>query len=224
MSKRVWLLGCFVLGLWGASADAADRVIFQFERKGKVLDPVVLALYEGDAPKHALNFKKLVRRNFYRKMAVHRVVPGTLVQLGDPLSRRKDKVDLGTGGPGYTLAPEIGRRHVRGAVGMGRLPDAVNPARLSNGSQFYVVLKPLPELDGKQTVFGEVVEGLTVWESIGSALTDTNDSPVDAVVVRRAMVVPEERVEAELARLRELEKKPKVSWWNWLKRVFRISS
>ena len=224
MSKRVWFLGFWAIGVQVFSAAAADRVVFQFERKGQLLDPVVIALYEGEAPRHSQNFKRLVRRNFYRKLAVHRVVPETLVQLGDPLSRRKDKVDLGTGGPGYTLEPEFGKKHVRGAVGMGRLPDGVNPARLSNGSQFYVVLRPLPELDGKQTVFGEVVEGLTVWESMGAASTDTNDSPVDPVVVSRAMVVSEEKLGVELARLREAQSRPRVSWWMWLKRALRLSS
>jgi len=73
------------------------------------------------------------------------------VQAGDPLSRRKDRAKVGTGGPGYTLQPEIRRKHTVGAVAMARLPDKINPARVSNGSQFYICLKPMPNLDGQYT-------------------------------------------------------------------------
>ncbi len=222
MFLRLMFPGLLLMSWMLVSAVASDRVVFQFERKGRLLDPVVIGLYEAEAPRHASNFKKLVRRNFYRGMTVHRVIPGSLVQLGDPLSRRKDKVDLGTGGPGYTLLPEIGRRHGRGAVGMGRLPDFLNPGRLSNGSQFYVALKALPELDGQQTVFGEVLEGLGVWEEIGAGATDTNDSPMEPVTVRRALVVAEERLGSELAALKAAQSRPRQSWWGWLKGRLRF--
>ncbi len=195
--------------LWGA-----DAVLIQFERNRELLNPVGIEFFEGDAPKHAENFKKLVQKGFYKGLSVHRVLPGTLIQLGDPLSRGAEKADLGTGGPGYTIPAEIRRKHTRGAVGMGRLPDAVNPARLSNGSQFYVALKPLAELDGVQTVFARVFEGLEVLDGIGGAATDTNDSPVQRVVVKRAVVVSGEAVSKELNAMKEAAaRKGPVSLW-----------
>ena len=65
---------------------------------------------------------------------------------------------MGTGGPGYTLPPEIHRRHTLGAVAASRLADEINPSRRSSGSQFYICLKAMPDLDGKYTVFGHVLE------------------------------------------------------------------
>ncbi len=223
MFARFLTISASVFSFAVASVHAADRVVIQFEKKGQLLNPVVVALFEGDAPRHAANFKALVKRDFYRGIAVHRVLPESLVQLGDPLSRNKDKVDLGTGGPGYTLAPEIRRTHVRGVLGMGRLPDSLNPARLSNGSQFYVVLKALPELDGTQTVFGEVIDGLSVFDEIGASATDTNDSPVQPFIVRRAVVVPEGLLARELEAMRAAQKQPQGSWWTRVKRTLHLA-
>jgi cyclophilin family peptidyl-prolyl cis-trans isomerase len=94
------------------------------------------------------NFKKLARKGFYKGIAVHRAIPSMLVQLGDPLSRKKDRNRVGTGGPGYTLPPEIRRKHTKGAVAAARLGDQINPARMSNGSQFYICLAPMPNWTG----------------------------------------------------------------------------
>lgn len=177
---------------------AEEVAVLRLEKKGALLPPVVVELFEADAPKHAANFKKLIADGFYQKTAVHRVIPGALVQMGDPLSRKKDSPDLGTGGPGYTLNPEIKLKHGALFVGMGRLPDKINPGRLSNGSQFYITLRPLPELDGTQTVFGKVIRGGEVLEEIGRASVDTNDSPVERISVRSAKLVAREKLEAEL--------------------------
>lgn len=166
----------------------------QFERNHDKLGVVGIELLEADAPMHCANFKKLVGKSFYKGTSVHRVLSGALVQMGDPLSRGGDKTDIGTGGPGYTLQPEIRRKHEAGSVGMGRLPDNLNPARLSNGSQFYIALRPLPELDGQQTVFGRVVEGMSVVEGIGRAATDTNDNPAQRVSISKVRVVEASKV------------------------------
>ncbi len=77
------------------------------------------------------NFEKLLRHKFYDNLKVHRIIPHTLVQMGDPLSRWTDRSRVGTGGPGYTLPPEIHLRNTAGAVAMSRLPDTINPARRS---------------------------------------------------------------------------------------------
>ncbi len=177
---------------------AGDCVILQMEKRGALLPPIVIETLEGDAPKHSANFKKLAASDFYSNTSIHRVLPNALIQMGDPISRQKNPVDLGTGGPGYTVPPEIKLKHAEGVVGMGRLPDKINPGRLSNGSQFYITLRPLPELDGTQTVFGKVTQGLDVLKELGNAPTDTNDAPVDRVVLRRTKVVPKEKLDRSL--------------------------
>ncbi len=148
-----------------------------------------LAFDERAAPYTCFNFKRLVRGGFYRKTTIHRVIPNYLVQGGDPLSRKKDRTRMGTGGPGYTLPAEINRRHVRGAVAMGRLGDAVNPKRQSNGSQFYVCLQPIPGQDGRDTVFGEVVAGLDTLDAVSRLPADANANPTDRVVVTRTYLI-----------------------------------
>ena len=102
---------------------------------------MTIDLFDANAPQTVANFKALAAKKFYKGMVVHRIVPETLVQMGDPLSRKKDRSATGTGGPGYTLPAEIGRKHVRGAVAMAALPPTLNPSRASNGSQFYIVLR-----------------------------------------------------------------------------------
>ncbi len=145
--------------------------------------------YEADAPRTVANFKKLVQDGFYQKTAIHRVFPNYLVQGGDPLSRGKDRTAVGTGGPGYTLPAEIRRKHFRGSVAMGRLPDNINPNRQSNGSQFYVCLQPIPIQDGKDTVFGEVAAGLPALDEISRLSADSNANPFDRVVITKAYII-----------------------------------
>ena len=115
----------------------------------------VIELYPEDAPKTVESFLSLTGKGFYNGLKFHRVVPGFVVQGGDP------KGD-GTGGPGYTLKAEFNsRKHLDGTVAMARAqhPD-------SAGSQFYICLGPQPFLDGKYTVFGQVVEGMDVVRQI----------------------------------------------------------
>jgi len=130
---------------------------------------LVIELYSEDAPKHVENFKKLVNQRFYVGAArrFHRYEPGFVIQGGDP------KGD-GTGGPGYTIPAEIKRKHVKGAVAMARLADSVNPQQESSGSQFYICLNDLPQLDGEYTVFGMVVQGMSVVERLRKSDEITN--------------------------------------------------
>jgi peptidyl-prolyl cis-trans isomerase B (cyclophilin B) len=161
---------------WGKGKDRQTRIF-------------AIAFYDADAPQTVANFKKLVQDGFYDHTTFHRVFPNYLVQGGDPLSKKKDRSVIGTGGPGYTLAPEIRRKHLRGSVAMGRLPDKVNPNRLSNGSQFYICLQPIPSQDGQDTVFGEVVSGLSALDEISHLQADTNANPVDRVEVTRTYII-----------------------------------
>ena len=197
---------------------AADMVLIQLEKAKERLPGIVIEFEGSSAPAHVANFKKLVKDGFYNGMLIHRLLPGTMVQLGDPLSKKKDAGDLGTGGPGYTLNPELSAKHERGAVAMGRLGDAVNPKRLSNGSQFYIALRPLPELDHKYSVFARVTRGIEVLDALESVSVDPNDKPLDPVRVISAEIVPSEKITSAMGRLKTGVVRP---WWNRILHPFR---
>ncbi|GAB4325474.1 MAG: hypothetical protein Kow0074_19260 [Candidatus Zixiibacteriota bacterium] len=117
---------------------------------------IEIELWPDVAPRHCQSFVHLVKSGFYDSLTFHRVVPGFIIQGGDPLGN-------GTGGPGYTLRPEFSDRpHKEGTVSMARLPNDPNTA----GSQFFICLGRLQSLDGEYTVFGEVVDGLNVIHDI----------------------------------------------------------
>ncbi len=122
---------------------------------------ITLELYADEAPKTVSNFVYLVKEGFYNGLTFHRVEPGFVVQGGDPEG-------TGAGGPGYTVPAEIvpTLKHVKGAVAMARLPDQVNPERNSSGSQYYITLDEQSFLDGQYTIFGKVINGMSVIEKI----------------------------------------------------------
>ena len=176
-----------------ASADSSDQVVVLETALGKI----AIGLYPADAPKTVANFKQLVARGFYDSLTFHRVVPGFVIQGGDPNSRDNNPFNDGQGGPGYTVPAEIKRKHEKGAVAMARMPDVVNPKRESNGSQFYIALRELTQLDGGYTVFGKVLSG---WDTIDrlvalAARTDIarvgdNANPGKLALIRHARLVP----------------------------------
>ena len=120
---------------------------------------IVCELYAKEAPQTVNNFVYLTNAGFYNGLTFHRVVAGFVIQGGDPLGN-------GTGGPGYTVPAEIGLPHLKGVLATARLGDQVNPQRASSGSQFYITLDKVSHLDGDYTVFGQVIEGMQVVESI----------------------------------------------------------
>lgn len=136
----------------------------------------------SETPKTSENFRKLVSDGFYNNLTFHRVIPGFVAQGGDPQGD-------GTGGPGYTVPAEIKLKHTRGAIAMARTGDNVNPKRESSGSQFYIALQDLPDLDGAYTVFGHVVEGMDVVDKIAKVETDMYDKPVTPVVIEKAVII-----------------------------------
>jgi peptidyl-prolyl cis-trans isomerase B (cyclophilin B) len=170
-------------------ACAEEVAVFELRFADKTKRTVAIELFEDAAPATVANFKKLVDDGFYEGCTIHRAIPGSLVQTGDPLSKKKSRDKTGTGGPGYTLPAEIRRKHGKGAVAAARLGDAVNPQRRSNGSQFYVCLKGQPQLDGKYTVFGQVIQGLDVLELISNKPADTNDYPIERIRIRNTKLV-----------------------------------
>jgi cyclophilin family peptidyl-prolyl cis-trans isomerase len=158
--------------------------------KEKQTRQVILGLHDESAPYTVENFKTLVRKKFYNGLRFHRIFPGSFVQTGDPSSRLGQTEKTGTGGPGYTLPAEIKLQHNKGAVAMARLPDKINPAKNSNGSQFYVCLTPLPKLDGQYTVFAQVLEGLDVLEAISNEPTNSDDFPLPKIVIKSIVLQP----------------------------------
>lgn len=146
---------------------------------------IMLALDGPRAPLATGNFAYLTEQGFFDGTTFHRVIPGFVIQGGDPLSRDQEKRELhGRGGPGYTFPDEINERRLTvGTVAMAnRGPD-------TNGSQFFIVTAPrLPELDGKYTAFGIVEEGMDVVNAISTVGRDENDNPVEPVVINDVIV------------------------------------
>jgi len=147
---------------------------------------ITLELFPEAAPKHTANFIKLANAGFYDSTAFHRVIPGFVIQGGDPLSRDDDRTNDGNGGPGYVIDPEPNENHhERGSVGMarGNQPE-------SNGSQFYICVQPQPHLDQLQfTIFGKVVKGIDVVDHIANVPRDSLDNPLKPVYMTKVEIV-----------------------------------
>jgi cyclophilin family peptidyl-prolyl cis-trans isomerase len=211
MKKLICSAASLSLALSAVHAD--DVALMQIKiGKEKTLRPVAIEFYETDAPRTVENFKKLAKKGFYNGVAIHRVFPNILVQTGDPLSRGKDRSKVGTGGPGYTILPEIRRKHTKGAVAAARLPDKINPSRVSNGSQFFVSLRPQPEYNGQYTVFGNVIYGLDTLDFISTKPVDSNDYPIERSVIRSMKILPREKLPPPPAPVAPVSK-PSKHWW-----------
>ena len=105
-------------------AADTDKVAVIETKLGKI----VVEFYDADAPKTVANFQKLAADGFYNGTAFHRVIPGFMIQGGDPLSKQDPRgSSVGTGGPGYTVPAEIKRDHKRGTLATARLGGAMNP-------------------------------------------------------------------------------------------------
>ena len=119
------------------------------------------------------NFSQLAKSGFYNGTLFHRIIPGFMIQGGDPNTKNSDKSTWGQGGPGYNLKAEFNTRsHLRGIVSMARATDPD-----SAGSQFFIVTSDSTFLDRQYTVFGEVVEGIEVADKIVNLPRDGNDCP-----------------------------------------------
>jgi peptidyl-prolyl cis-trans isomerase B (cyclophilin B) len=180
--------------------------------KEKQLRQFAVEFHEGDAPATIENFKKLAKKGFYKGTTIHRAFPETLVQMGDPLSKSDERTRVGTGGPGYSLQPEIRRKHAQGAVAAARLPDKLNPSRVSNGSQFFVCLQPLPSYDGQYTVFGHVLWGLDTLTDLSKRPTDSNDYPSERIEIRSVKIMDRAQLPPPPKPPTEGEK-PARRWW-----------
>lgn len=166
---------------------------------GATKEVVVIALYPESAPQTVANFIDLCESKFFDGLAFHRAIENFLVQTGDPLTADEDKRDQwGTGGEDRSITAEIRRPHRVGSVAMARRSDNVNPSRKSNGSQFYISLGNYSALEGKYTVFGQVVSGLDVLQHISKMPVDSNDCPVARIEVDSIRVVDQKGPMASL--------------------------
>ena len=148
------------------------------------LGSIELRFFPDVAPNHVSNFIELAKKGFYDGTIFHRVIPGFMIQGGDPNSKNKDKSTHGTGGPDYALKAEFNNKpHKKGTLSMARSghPD-------SAGSQFFICVADASSLDGKYTVFGEVVSGLDVVDKIVSQPRDRRDNPDERVEMKIKIV------------------------------------
>lgn len=141
---------------------------------------IELRFFPDVAPNHVKNFIELAKKGFYDGTTFHRVIPGFMIQGGDPNSKGSDKSKCGMGGPGYTLKAEFNEKpHKKGALSMAR---AANPD--SAGSQFFICVADSFFLDRQYTVFGEVVSGMDVVDKIVSQQRDKRDNPNERIEMK----------------------------------------
>jgi len=132
------------------------------------------------APEHVQNFKNLANGDFYNDTTFHRVIPGFMIQGGDPNTKSEDRSSHGMGGPGHTIKAEFNdEKHARGIVSMARSQDPD-----SAGSQFFVVVKDSDFLDGQYTAFGRVISGMDVVDKIVDSPRDDKDNPIDRIQMK----------------------------------------
>ena len=144
---------------------------------------IKIELYPEIAPNTVKNFISLVKRGYYDGICFHRVIPGFMIQGGDPNG-------VGTGGPGYCIKGEFTSngfkndlKHKRGVISMARtmMPN-------SAGSQFFIMHQDSPHLDGQYASFGMVVEGIDAVDDIANVATDWNDRPYDEQIMQSVTV------------------------------------
>ncbi|TLX83999.1 MAG: peptidylprolyl isomerase [Thaumarchaeota archaeon] len=145
---------------------------------------IVFELFPDNAPETVRNFVKLAKNNFYDGTLFHRIIPGFMIQGGDPNTKKSDKSKWGLGGPGYTIKAEFSSKsHHRGIVSMAR---AMDPN--SAGSQFFIVTTDSTFLDRQYTVFGQVMEGMSVADKIVNLPRDKNDCPHQEAKILRLSI------------------------------------
>ena len=146
-------------------------------------DIIKVELYPDVAPNTVRNFISLINHNFYDGVIFHRVIPGFMIQGGDPEG-------TGMGGPGYSIKGEFAQnrfqndlKHTRGVISMARsmMPD-------SAGSQFFIMHKDAPHLDGAYAAFGKVTEGIETVDKIAGVATDYSDRPCEDQIMETVTV------------------------------------
>jgi len=164
-----------------------DEVAVLSTDKGEI----VLEFYPDAAPLHVANFKKLAKVGFYDGTTFHRVIPGFMIQGGDPNSKDDNPFNDGQGGPPYSVPAEFNKiSHEPGILSMARSSDPN-----SAGSQFFICLGSPKHLDGQYTVFGKAIKGMEVVNMIGK---DRREPPKDAekpaVLIKSVKIVKKSEI------------------------------
>jgi peptidyl-prolyl cis-trans isomerase A (cyclophilin A) len=183
----------FLSVAFGIAGQAQDKKASLFATLKTSMGDIVIQLFEDKAPKTVANFVDLatgakewthpatgvkVKRPLYNGTIFHRVIPGFMIQGGDPLGN-------GTGGPGYRFEDEFhpDLKHSKPGI-----LSMANAGPNTNGSQFFITHKATPWLDGRHTVFGEVVKGHDVIDGIAAISRDPRDRPVKDVIIREVVI------------------------------------
>lgn len=194
MIKSLKLIGAFLLlASYAIAGEVGDKKGPLYATLKTSMGDIVIHLFEDKAPKTVANFVGLasgtkewtdtktgekVKRPLYNGTIFHRVIPGFMIQGGDPLGN-------GTGGPGYRFEDEFhpDLKHDKPGI-----LSMANAGSNTNGSQFFITQKPTPWLDGKHSVFGEVVKGQNVVDAIVNVPRDMRDRPVKDVVIKEIVI------------------------------------
>ncbi|HRF60491.1 MAG TPA: peptidylprolyl isomerase [Fimbriimonadaceae bacterium] len=170
MLKLVFALACAFMVVSGALAQKKGEEVAILETN---LGKIVIKFFPDKAPNHVKNFKNLAKSGFYNGTKFHRVLPGFMIQGGDPLSKDSDRSNDGTGGNGKPLKLEPSDiKHKRGILSMARTSDP-NSATC----QFFIMVGDAPHLDGQYSAFGQVVSGMDVVDKIVKLPRDPRDNP-----------------------------------------------
>lgn len=160
-----------------ADAGSTTKATISVASKGQALGDIVLKFFPDVAPGHVKNFTDLAKKGFYNGTTFHRVIPGFMIQGGDPNSKNPDRSMHGMGGPGHKVKAEFNSKpHKRGIVSMARSNDPD-----SAGSQFFICVADANFLDWQYTVFAEVATGMDVADKVVSMKRDGNDNPFERV-------------------------------------------
>ena len=192
--KKLFIVAalCAVFGL-GANANSQENKGPLYATLKTSMGDIVVQLFDDKAPKTVANFVGLasgtkewtdsktgekVKKPLYNGTIFHRVIPGFMIQGGDPL-------DSGMGGPGYRFEDEFhpDLRHTKGGI-----LSMANAGPNTNGSQFFITLAPTLHLDNRHSVFGEVVKGQDVIVAIGNTARDARDRPTKDVVLKEVVI------------------------------------
>src|SRR5262245_41088924 len=159
------------------------RATLSIVSKGQPLGDIVLKFFPDVAPGHVKNFVTLSKEGFYNGTTFHRIIPGFMIQGGDPNSKNPDRSMHGMGGPGHKVKAEFNSKpHKRGIVSMARANDPD-----SAGSQFFICVADANFLDWQYTVFGEVVSGMEVADKVVNMKRDGRDNPLERVEMMDAI-------------------------------------
>jgi cyclophilin family peptidyl-prolyl cis-trans isomerase len=183
MKKLFYVLLVFIVVVLlfnGCKDKIVEREVAVIETS---MGTIVIDLFENVAPNHVDNFKKLTAQGFYDGLYFHRVIPGFMIQGGDPNTRDEDRSNDGVGQANQpTIAAEFSAiSHRRGIVSMARKGNSVNSAT----SQFFIMAANSPSLDKQYSVFGKVIYGMDVVDKIVNVPRDEKDNPIEHVFMKK---------------------------------------